>query len=327
MKLRNVLLANLILILTIALAIIPTGNVFATVATTPKYLGVTEIRTNSTPNMGYAIGDPNTNQATGNAAKIWNIVEYANATGTALKANGSQNMYCLKSGVGFTNTKKIVEYDLFYDMKTERDQMKAKYEVLKSIVDGTITLSDNTVINKYDAILALGDMLYLHGETEEQKTAYLNAAQIFEDEYSTVLTDDDIAAVQQAAFWYFTNYHADDGVTHDTKYDKLENSNWLYYTLDGNTYQCLSNYEIGTREGTQRLEQAERLYKYLISTAEKNAKNYTNAETLGVPAVVNTKTLNYEESGDNYIIGPINITEQGSTIPYTIDFLVKNDGT
>ena len=327
MKLRNVLLANLILILTIALAIIPTGNVFATVATTPKYLGVTEIRTNSTPNMGYAIGDPNTNQATGNAAKIWNIVEYANATGTALKANGSQNMYCLKAGVGFTSTKKIVEYDLFYDMKTERDQMKAKYEVLKSIVDGTITLSDNTVINKYDAILALGDMLYLHGETEEQKTAYLNAAQIFEDEYSTVLTDDDIAAVQQAAFWYFTNYHADDGVTHDTKYDKLENSNWLYYTLDGNTYQCLSNYEIGTREGTQRLEQAERLYKYLISTAEKNAKNYTNAETLGVPAVVNTKTLNYEESGDNYIIGPINITEQGSTIPYTIDFLVKNDGT
>ena len=234
MKLRNVLLANLILILTIALAIIPTGNVFATVATTPKYLGVTEIRTNSTPNMGYAIGDPNTNQATGNAAKIWNIVEYANATGTALKANGSQNMYCLKAGVGFTSTKKIVEYDLFYDMKTERDQMKAKYEVLKSIVDGTITLSDNTVINKYDAILALGDMLYLHGETEEQKTAYLNAAQIFEDEYSTVLTDDDIAAVQQAAFWYFTNYHADDGVTHDTKYDKLENSNWLYYTLDGN---------------------------------------------------------------------------------------------
>ena len=327
MKLRNVLLANLILILTIALTIIPTGNVFATVATTPKYLGVTEIRTNSTPNMGYAIGDPNTNQATGNAAKIWNIVEYANATGTALKANGSQNMYCLKAGVGFTNTKKIVEYDLFYDMKTERDQMKAKYEVLKSIVDGTITLSDNTVINKYDAILALGDMLYLHGETEEQKTAYLNAAQIFEDDYSTVLTDDDIAAVQQAAFWYFTNYHADDGVTHDTKYDKLENSNWLYYTLDGNTYQCLSNYEIGTREGTQRLEQAEKLYKYLISTAEKNAKNYTNAETLGAPAVVNTKTLNYEESGDNYIIGPINITEQGSTIPYTIDFLVKNDGT
>ena len=236
-------------------------------------------------------------------------------------------MYCLKAGVGFTSTQKIVEYDLFYDMKTERDQMKAKYEVLKSIVDGTITLSDNTVINKYDAILALGDMLYLHGETEEQKTAYLNSAQIFEDEYSTVLTDDDIAAVQQAAFWYFTNYHADDGVTHDTKYDKLENSNWLYYTLDGNTYQCLSNYEIGTREGTQRLEQAEKLYKYLISTAEKNAKNYTNAETLGAPAVVNTKTLNYEESGDNYIIGPINITEQGSTIPYTIDFLVKNDGT
>ena len=41
MKLRKVLLASLILILTIALAIIPTGNVFATVATTTKYLGIT----------------------------------------------------------------------------------------------------------------------------------------------------------------------------------------------------------------------------------------------------------------------------------------------
>ena len=327
MKLRKVLLANLILILTIALAIIPTGNVFATVATTPKYLGITEIRTNSTPNMGYAIGDPNTNQETGNAAKIWNIVEYASSTGTALKANGSQNLYCLKAGVGFTDTEKRVEYDLFYDMKTERDQMKAKYDVLKSIVEGTITLDDKTVINKYDALLALGDMLYLHGETAEQKTAYLNAAQISEDDYSVLLTDDDIAAVQQAAIWYFTNYHADDGVTHDTKYDKLTNSSWLYYTLDGNTYQSLSGYQTGTREGVQRQQQAETLYKYLITTAKQNAKNYTNSETLGAPAKVNTKTLNYEESGDNYIVGPINITEQGSTIPYTIDFIVKNSGT
>ncbi len=327
MKLRKVLLASLILILTIALAIIPTGNVFATVATTTKYLGITEIRTNSTPNMGYAIGDPNTNQETGNAAKIWNIVEYASSTGTALKANGSQNLYCLKAGVGFTDTEKRVEYDLFYDMKTERDQMKAKYDVLKSIVEGTITLDDKTVINKYDALLALGDMLYLHGETEEQKTAYLNAAQISEDDYSVLLTDDDIAAVQQAAIWYFTNYHADDGVTHEQKYDKLGNSSWLYYTLDGNTYQSLSGYKTGTKEGVQRQQQAETLYKYLITTAKQNAKNYTNSETLGAPAKVNTKTLNYEESGDNYIVGPINITEQGSTIPYTIDFVVKNSGT
>ena len=214
MKLRKVLLASLILILTIALAIIPTGNVFATVATTTKYLGITEIRTNSTPNMGYAIGDPNTNQETGNAAKIWNIVEYASSTGTALKANGSQNLYCLKAGVGFTDTEKRVENDMLNDMKSERDEMIPKYQVKKSIQQLTITLDDKTVINKYDALLALGDMLYLHGETEEQKTAYLNAAQISEDDYSVLLTDDDIAAVQQAAIRYFTNYHADDGVTH-----------------------------------------------------------------------------------------------------------------
>ena len=60
-------------------------------ATTPLYLGITELRKNDTPNFGYAIGDPNTNGSTGNAKKIWNILEYTSADDNAQeKANGSK---------------------------------------------------------------------------------------------------------------------------------------------------------------------------------------------------------------------------------------------
>ena len=73
--------------------------------------------------------------------------------------------------------------------------------------------------------------------------------------------------------------------------------------------------------------QAKQLYDYLIKTAKANANNYSNSSATGAPAKINTTTLNYEEVGENYVIGPINITEvSGNTIPYTIDFKVKNSG-
>ena len=72
---RKKLILSFLMVVIIALVSIVPSIVYA-LPTTPLYLGITELRTNDTPNMGYAIGDPNTNQETGNAAKIWNIVEY-----------------------------------------------------------------------------------------------------------------------------------------------------------------------------------------------------------------------------------------------------------
>ena len=324
MKTKKILLGVSILIIAFIVGSMQ-NIVFATNATTPLYLGITELRTNSEPNMGYSINNPNAG-----GKYIWNILEYTSSGDNAsLKADGHKNIYCVKAGVGFSDIKKRATYNVFYDMKTEREKIKQQNDVLKSIVEGTIKIDDNTSISKYDALLALGDMLYLTGESSEtDKTALLEAAGINADNWDFSLTDDDIGAIQQAAIWYFTNYGEENG-----KYDKTsDDETWLYYTLDGNTYTSFSNYnptgvDPNSGAGKQRQMQAKQLYDYLIKTAKANANNYSNSSATGAPAKINTTTLNYEEVGENYVIGPINITEvSGNTIPYTIDFKVKNSG-
>ena len=324
MKTKKILLGVSILIIAFIVGSMQ-NIVFATNATTPLYLGITELRTNSEPNIGYSINNPNAG-----GKYIWNILEYTSSGDNAsLKADGHKNIYCVKAGVGFSDIKKRATYNVFYDMKTEREKIKQQNDVLKSIVEGTIKIDDNTSISKYDALLALGDMLYLTGESSESdKTALLEAAGINADNWDFSLTDDDIGAVQQAAIWYFTNYGEENG-----EYDKTsDDETWLYYTLDGNTYTSFSNYnptgvDPNSGAGKQRQMQAKQLYDYLIKTAKANANNYSNSSATGTPAKINTTTLNYEEVGENYVIGPINITEvSGNTIPYTIDFKVKNSG-
>ena len=102
---------------------------------------------------------------------------------------------------------------------------------------------------------------------------------------------------------------------------------WLYYTEnDGISYSSLSDYNLDTREGQQRQLQAEILYRYLVNKAIENAPKYDNVgiQPTGAPAQVNTTRLDYEESNGNFIIGPINISENANNpSPYTIDFVVK----
>ena len=342
MNLKKILLKVVTSITIIMFALIPC-SVFAKDATTPLYLGIQELRTNDTPNIGYAIGNPNSNGATGSAAEIWNILEYTSSNQNAsLKAAGNKNIYCLKAGVGFGDVKRRETYNVFFDMKTEKDKIKAQNNVLKSIVEGTVPgNASNTTVNKYDAILAAVDMFYLPGQSEEKdKTELINTiieeAKQPSNPYKSVvelmegypLTTDDITAVQQAVLWYFTNYGEENG-----KYDKTQDTNWLWYTEDGNTYKNLIDYTPNGLQpqydaGAARSYQAQALYNYLIKTAKENAKNYSNPVSSEAPATLNTTSLQYEELGSNYIIGPINITQKaGNSIPYTIDFTVKNGDT
>lgn len=323
MKQKSLLLTGIILFVMILVSLFP---VMSNAAQDGRelYLGITELRTNDTPNMGYAIGDPNTNGAEGYGAKIWNIQEHTGPNeGDPVKADGNKNIYCVKAGVGFSNTHKSATYNVFYDMKSERDEIATNVPPMQEVVNGTIDTSEGT-INKYDALLALADMLYLIEEDDDTvKEAYLDAAGIQSEAWDMPLTRDDIVAVQQAAIWYFTNY--DD--TPEGKFDKTDDTGWLNYTLDGSSYTSLSDYKRhDTDEGYQRQQQAEQLYNYLIRTAIKNANNYSSSTTVvEAPAKVNTTILNYEQQDGSYILGPINITENSDT-PYTIDFVVKNDG-
>ena len=337
MKLKRICTSLVIAILSIVLM---TGlsTVLAATASTPLYLGRIELRTNSDPNMAYSIREP------GNDGHIiWNLVKYDSSTSNSYT---SKNIYCINPNIGLgsdendvanKNPNDSATYDTYYNMKTQSDTIKG----LSSITDKEITLEDNTKISSYNAILALGDMLYLPGDgnsTERQKEKEnllkvvkelaktdSNASSYVERMEIYPLTDDDINAVQQAAIWYFTNYG-------DTKYDRTnENENsWLSYkTEEMTSYTSLSGYNGGTQEGAVRNAQANVLYKYLIDTAKEKAKNYlSSSSSTGAPAKVNTTALNYEESNSNYIIGPINISENSvNTLPYTIDFVVKNGET
>ena len=292
---------------------------YAQTANTPLYLGITELKLDS--NMGYAIGDPNTGATTSNAAKIWNIVKYSTSTSNDPT---EANIYCLKAGVGFENVDKRATYDVFYDMKNEKTDIANQNEILRKLVEGTITTNDTTV-SQYSAILAILDMFYYDGiSSESDKTSLLSAAGIRDGMYTYSLTDDDIEAVQQSALWYFTNYGEEDG-----KYDMYNKSGWLNYTLNGTTYTSLSDYNLGTGEGTQRQLQAETLYNYLIRTALERAPIYDNiTEQTEPPAKVDTTTLNYETNNSTTILGPIHISEtENNIISYDIEFSVKADET
>ncbi len=286
---------------------------YAQQANTPLYIGITELKLS---NIGYGIGDPNSG-----GEKIWNLIQYQSQDSSTYSEN---NIYCLKAGAGFENVDKRAVYDIFYNMKTEKAAMQTQTQniLLQELATKTLQLENGSTISQYSAILALLDMCYFDKtSTSEEREALLQAAQI--PDYTYNLTDDDIEAVQQAALWYFTNYDEED------IYDQYNGSGWLNYTTNGTSYTSLSDLNLGTGEGRMRQLQAEALYKYLIDATIENAPKYDNIESQsGAPAQVNTTSLDYEEDGNgNYILGPINISEnQNISKLYTIDFTVEENG-
>ena len=264
--------------------LVPNNSKAATPLTPSMYFGIQEYRSGTTPeNMGYAINNPEANQSSMESivgTKIWQIVKY-NSSSDANYVTG--NYYCIRSLVGFSDVNKKAEYNISYDFKTEKEAIKN---------------SGNTVLNSivtngyYENILALSDIVYLNGvSTANDRKTLLEAAGIYEDEHNYHITDSDIEAVQQAAFWYYSNHD-------DALFERLFNNygenktSWLFYrTLEmsqkNESYTSLSNYNIEFNEETQsqcgegleRQEQAVLLYNYLIKTANENAQGYKNGTT------------------------------------------------
>ena len=324
MKVGKKLISVIVIAIISVMCLIPFSKVYADEATTPLVLGIMELRTGkSNPELGYAIGNPNTNGSTEeqrNAFKLWNIVKYESMQSDTYE---EANIYCVKEGVGFSDTRKKAEYDIFFDMKTQKDTiLNHSYEAIKTMGDGTIDIGNGQTIERYNAILALFDVMYLSGISTDK-----DMSKLLEDSGITnpQLTVDEVESVQQAALWYFTNYG-------DPKYDKTANNDWLWYTEDGNTYENLSDYnptsvEPNASVGAARQKQAGQLYNYLVETAKLNAVDYSIDASTGAPAKLETTTLQYKEQGQNYVFGPIKFTKTaGNTTPYTLDFVVKNNG-
>ena len=272
MKKQKIMKCIVGILLIACLAIIP--NIVSAATMSPSlYFGITERRASG---LGYSIGNPNANDGTATAMKIWNIVQYSGAN---TNDPTETNVYCVKAGVGFTEgdgVKGTEEYNLKFDMYTDRNEIASQNDVLNGLVNG----------GHYNELLALANIIYLPGESTDdekeqllQKAGILNMQQEYpSDEYN--ITDDEIEAIQQAAVWYFTNYG---------EYDKYgtgavdEFTSWLWYTSDGSNYSNLSSYNptgaanVNEGAGYARQKQAEALYRYLIKTAKENASNYADS--------------------------------------------------
>ena len=281
MKMKKIFLRVMVSALLMCLAIVPT-IVKATDLPTPLYFGITALRTNSVPNRGYSIGNPEVNGTTGLAAPIWNIVKLS-----SLDSNDPTeiNAYCVTAGIGFSDVKIAAAYDVSYDMRTQREEIKAQNSVLNKLATGINITKDGKTVNSYDALLTLTDLLYLYGESSEtEKASLLQSAGINAEAYKpeAALSDDEIEAIQQAVIWYFTNY--DEKVGEVQKYNKYDNTSWLWYTDDGKKYTNLADFIGGDFPpnegiGKQKQEQAELLYKYLI---DKTIENTADGKTSGI---------------------------------------------
>lgn len=284
MSKKKITLTIMSIVIAILIMIIPNIAKASTTLTTPLYFGINEFRNGTTPDkMGYAIFNPYANGATEDSivgTKIWQIVKYDSKTSNNMITG---NYYCVRAGVGFSDTNKRAEYTIAYDLKTEKDKIEK---------------SGNTVLNKivtngqYNNLLALADLVYLKGvSTDSEKTALLNAAGIYAEDYDNLITSSDIEAVQQAAFWYYTNHD-------DSLFDKLYNqfgedkTSWLFYRTEemaqqDSPYTSLGDYDLHFDSTTQkqvgagkdRQEQAVLLYNYLITKANENAAGYANGTT------------------------------------------------
>ena len=298
MSKKKITLTIMSIVMAILVMTIPNVAKASSTLTTPVYFGVNEYRKGTTPeNMGYAIFNPYANGSTTDSivgTKIWQIVKYGSKTSSTFETG---NYYCVRAGIGFSDTTTKAEYTISYNLKTEKSEIEA---------------SGNTVLQKivtngyYNNLLALTDLVYLKGvSTDEEKMALLNAAEIYalDDEhdygYENLLTDSDIEAVQQAAMWYYTNHD-------DTLFERLYNqfgenkTSWLFYRTSemaqqNKAYTSLSDYDLHfnsfgaqTGAGLERQEQAVLLYNYLIKTANANAEAYANGT-----AVSNTKVTLY----------------------------------
>ena len=227
MRGKKIIKSLLIIVIMACLEIIP-SIVEAAPLSPSLYFGITELKASG---IGYSIGNPNANGGADNASasKIWNIVKYS---GASTNDPTEVNVYCVKAGVGFTageGVKGTEEYNLQFDMYTDRTEIEAQNSVLSGLVNG-----------QYNELLALANLIYIPGEsTEAEKEQLLreSGALNVQKEYEGLengetykITDDEIEAVQQAAIWYFTNSEEGD------KYNKYDDTTWLWYIEDGTTY-------------------------------------------------------------------------------------------
>ena len=308
-KIIGMLIVSLIIML--AICTFFTTNSYA--ADSSYVLGITNVREPQNGKLGGAYGIAGLKSDGTPNKKVWKIVSYPNAGNTI---NYDNAFYCIKAEHGFVSNTSSTDvstirktYDTSFNMKTQSEEVLNRLNAIN-----TATSKPELTQETYNKIIWILDNIYLpkSSNAAQSKQELMEAAGITEYADGVLLTDDDIEVVQQLAIWYFTNaedsnYHSDNGSGEPTLSEILFNNN----TGKDSQYKSFANWYddalLNIRTGTTRQYQAEDLYRYLISEANKNG-NYTSNQTPTSPISLDKSRFKAEQVGERYIIGPLNIT-------------------
>ena len=308
-KIIGMLIVSLIIML--AICTFFTTNSYA--ADSSYVLGITNVREPQNGKLGGAYGIAGLKSDGTPNKKVWKIVSYPNAGNTI---NYDNAFYCIKAEHGFVSNTSSTDvstirktYDTSFNMKTQSEEVLSRLNAIN-----TATSKPELTQETYNKIIWILDNIYLpkSSNAAQSKQELMEAAGITEYADGVLLTDDDIEVVQQLVIWYFTNaedsnYHSDNGSGEPTLSEILFNNN----TGKDSQYKSFANWYddalLNIRTGTTRQYQAEDLYRYLISEANKNG-NYTSNQTPTSPISLDKSRIKAEQVGERYIIGPLNIT-------------------
>ncbi len=308
-KIIGMLIVSLITIL--AICTFFTTNSYA--ADSSYVLGITNVREPQNGKLGGAYGIAGLKSDGTPNKKVWKIVSYPNAGNTI---NYDNAFYCIKAEHGFVSNTSSIDvstirktYDTSFNMKTQSGEVLNRLNAIN-----TATSKPELTQETYNKIIWILDNIYLpkSSNAAQSKQELMEAAGITDYADGVLLTDDDIEVVQQLAIWYFTNaedsnYHSNNGSGEPVLSEILFNNN----TGKDSQYKSFANWYddalLDIRTGTTRQYQAEDLYKYLISEANKNG-NYTSNQTPTSPISLDKSRFKAEQVGERYIIGPLNIT-------------------
>ena len=290
-----------ILIILTLFVILVTGignEVEAATASQTKYLKIMMLRESG---FGY--------QALNKA--VWEIVE-TNSSGTT--EDHSATIYCIKGGPGFGSTEfgngSAIErpYTQYFDLK-DLDSISPTYR--SALPSG----------DDYVSLVWLLEHVYIapansseNAQAEEYRDQLLDAAGV----NNGYLTDDDIDVVQQLAVWHFTNndaYDAGDSLP-ELYINSVKGTNGNYHALTDEDGE-------GGEYGWDRQYDAEDLYDYLITEAERAASSGYEPQPASQPYELANTNITIEEQGSNYVIGPFRINQISDTTA-TLEGTFKN---
>ena len=329
-------IAIILLIISVILGIIFSLSLNA--GTGKLYTSLTALNTDG---IGYGVGNPEETEG----ANIWHMSTYDSDKGGI--SDVQKNIYCLQAEYGaswedFEQESPILEYNMVFDMQTEREKLSSLIVDNGNNADDIVQGLIDEKGTKYTSILWLLDNMYIKGETnldsylaqagiikDEDENLYYNKEtdEWFGSKDSSPLTEDDIIAIQRMAIWYFANS------LEDGSYDKLTNSNWLYINKQANSREYIDLHSVSD----SREAMATHLYKYLVTKAKNASSLYTSSNNYTIsdaPVEVNINKITQangkyiaEIKGSDYLIGPIVINKNNDMLYDILMTVTAEDGS